>query len=102
MVIEGILYATVSVIRDVRNKSMEPLPRQARSGPRQNLHDEDMKKQRLSLAYKSWLAPAKLMSYCQDELATRAGNESSRSMKFCNQNIEKQWRHLLRILGISS
>ena len=84
MVIEGILYATVSVIRDVRNKSMEPLPRQARSGPRQNLH-EDMKKQRLSLAYKSWLAGPgwhQLMSYCQDELATRAGNESSRSMKF--------------------
>ena len=56
---------------------MEPLPRQARSGPRQNLH-EDMKKQRLSLAYKSWLAgPGRhqLMSYCQDELATRAGTK---------------------------
>ena len=84
MVIEGILYATVTVIRDVRNKSMDPLPRQARSGPRQNLH-EDMKKQRLSLAYKSWLAGPgwhQLMSYCQDELATRAVNDSSLSFKF--------------------
>ena len=86
MVIEGILYAAASVIRDIRNKSscMDPLPRQARSGPRQNLH-EDMKKQRLSLAYKSWLAGPgwhQPISYCQDELATRAGNESSRSMKF--------------------
>ena len=67
MVIEGILYATVTVIRDVRNKSMDPLPRQARSGPRQNLH-EDMKNQRLSLAYKSWLAPA------NELLSRRAGH----------------------------